>query len=605
MSYVPSVCGNPASAVGRSGGPTATLLGMLPHVAAASGQLFNPTRVAVFDRRQQALLRLRVTRSSYDANSSTVTLDTARGAQVVVTGSLAGTLIRSDGTAMTFCAACVAVEVAQAPSDSVATAFNAEIDGSDRTCMNYEMEPHRHSIDSSATTLPEVCEAFTWLQVAGEARNCGSTCSAEQAACAMDTVCSATIEAILAADDFDVEAIDGLRVTNGSVTASMINCFAVEMASDACVSASELEELHVYSPTHRKRRILVTIGIGGTLMLLGFIASKSAENDRNNQQTSPERLQQIREAEVRVRLRSEREREHQRQVVCHDLTDRPCTPYPTAAPTPAPTCGTVNCGIRQHLLPAYNERAERQSDAASRQDGGCHPGRTTFELATGAHATMSALSVGDLIKTPAGFEPVIGFSHIERATVARYFRFTTQSTALQISSSHYLFANGIEIDAADVRVGDNFTLSTGEQQPVLSIDTVTAVGLYHLFTPSATYFADGVATSTHLGEVDRKLWGHVTSIVHARYQLGLPVAPWDAEVAGTLPWEAGRDLYRAWVDPLPEPNAIADAVCFVTAIFIEFYNACIVAGPRPLAVYWAYLLLGRTLLKQLVGNAKE
>ena len=41
------------------------------------------------------------------------------------------------------------------------------------------------------------------------------------------------------------------------------------------------------------------------------------------------------------------------------------------------------------------------------------------------------------------------------------------------------------------------------------------------------------------------------------YQLGPPVAPWDAEVGGTHSLEAGWDLYRAL---LPEPNAIADAV---------------------------------------------
>jgi hypothetical protein len=162
----------------------------------------------------------------------------------------------------------------------------------------------------------------------------------------------------------------------------------------------------------------------------------------------------------------------------------------------------------------------------SRNARSCHPAHATVELASGDHTRLDALAVGDTIRTPSGFEPVVGFLHAEKHAPTPYYKFTTEANlTVAIADAHYLFVDGVEADPASVKLGQTLSTPTGPQA-VTAITKETHLGAFHPITPSGAYYADGLAASTYVSYIPHSAWkvfgdGYIT----LRYKLGLPVMP--------------------------------------------------------------------------------
>jgi len=177
------------------------------------------------------------------------------------------------------------------------------------------------------------------------------------------------------------------------------------------------------------------------------------------------------------------------------------------------------------------------SDLSCPSNGGryCHPSHSTLELETGASIRIDEVRVGERIRTPSGYEPVVGFLHAEKGATSDFFVFETASSSMAISEKHWLFVDGVEADPATARVGQVLDTVHGPQ-PILAIRKESHLGAYHLITPSGAYFVDGIAASTYPAYIPHAAWKLVgDAYVTMRYRLGMPVVP-EGEAPVTLFW---------------------------------------------------------------------
>jgi len=159
-----------------------------------------------------------------------------------------------------------------------------------------------------------------------------------------------------------------------------------------------------------------------------------------------------------------------------------------------------------------------------RDSGGgfCHPAASTVELIGGHIQRMDEVVVGNFIRTPKGFEPIIGFGHADAAANGHFS--TAAGKTLKISPRHYLFANGKEIDPAHVKIGDALHLPNESVTVVTAVSLVTAQGAFHLFVPSGAYYVDGVLASDFLEYgYFKSVWAAGRYYVAARYYIGVPI----------------------------------------------------------------------------------
>lgn len=186
---------------------------------------------------------------------------------------------------------------------------------------------------------------------------------------------------------------------------------------------------------------------------------------------------------------------------------------------------------------------------------------------------MDELQVGDRVKTPGGFEPVVGFTHQSSSPSAAYIKLTTLSTEVKISAGHYIVADGAEIDPATIKVGDVVTTVHGPQ-PVLNVTEGFDVGAYHLMTPSGLYYTDGVLCTTYIAEVPRPVWTVLETYAYLRYLVGVPVAPDSSD--GTIALDA---LYHVYHGKVPETvETLLTPVLVLSGLLIELYNLATLAG---------------------------
>jgi len=244
----------------------------------------------------------------------------------------------------------------------------------------------------------------------------------------------------------------------------------------------------------------------------------------------------------------------------------------------------VDTGVRRMLGTSCPSRGSR----------GCHPPHATVELASGAHTRLDALSVGDSIRTPSGFEPVVGFLNADANAETTYHVFTTEADlAIAISAKHFLFVDGVEVDPATVKPGQTLTTKHGPQV-IRSATKETHVGAYHLITPSGAYFVDGIAASTYVAYVPKPVWDIFgNGYASLRYKLGLPIVP-----------EGGAPVSLFWLlDALTAvgvPGAVQKSVFWplivVTTAATELAVALGMAAPKvlvPALVAVPMVLVGR------------
>ena len=165
----------------------------------------------------------------------------------------------------------------------------------------------------------------------------------------------------------------------------------------------------------------------------------------------------------------------------------------------------------------------------------CHPSHATLELESGTAKRLDKIAVGDKVRTPSGFEPVVGFLHAEKDATASFFVFETAETTMAISEKHWLFVDGVETDPARATVGQAVDTPHGPA-PITAIKKERFVGAYHPITPSGAYYVDGVAASTYPAYIPHAAWKLVgDAYVTLRFRLGLPVVP-EGEAPVTLFW---------------------------------------------------------------------
>jgi hypothetical protein len=155
----------------------------------------------------------------------------------------------------------------------------------------------------------------------------------------------------------------------------------------------------------------------------------------------------------------------------------------------------------------------------------CHPASTTLELAGGRFARMDEVQVGDKVRGPSGFEPILGFLHADSKLVGTYIRLTTGNRrAISISPLHLLFINGKATDPSDAAINDLVDTPSGPE-PITRIEKVYQQGAFHPFVKGGAYYADGILASDNYGLVPKAVWSLGRAYVEARHWLGVPVIP--------------------------------------------------------------------------------
>ena len=159
----------------------------------------------------------------------------------------------------------------------------------------------------------------------------------------------------------------------------------------------------------------------------------------------------------------------------------------------------------------------------------CHPSDATvvvqYACDTGlclAQRRMDDLNMGDMVETGSNvFEPVIAFTHREtREEPGKYLSFEFANSSLEISPTHYMYANGKRVLPIYVNKGD--ILSNGEKVEYVRI--VYKKGSYHPHTWSTKLIVNGVKTSTNSGWMTHFEMDYIfTPIAQLLYYVGYPV----------------------------------------------------------------------------------
>jgi hypothetical protein len=183
-------------------------------------------------------------------------------------------------------------------------------------------------------------------------------------------------------------------------------------------------------------------------------------------------------------------------------------------------------------LSASSSRRLSHAPMCPPSSSGCHPATSMLTTASGAAVRIDEALVGEVILTPHGLEPIVGKLHAAPHQSLDYFRITTANgTSLAISPKHWLFVNGVEAPPEHVAAGDVLTTTHGPEV----VETVAfgkEAGVYHIVTPSGTYYVDGVAASTYVAYIPRWTWKiFADGYLHLRFKLGAPIVP---EGEGTL-----------------------------------------------------------------------
>ena len=178
---------------------------------------------------------------------------------------------------------------------------------------------------------------------------------------------------------------------------------------------------------------------------------------------------------------------------------------------------------------------EKLSGGCQKIKGGrCHPNDSIVNVKHSCNHgicvspyRMDALRIGDIVEGNHGiYEPIIAFSHRNYKQTNDYWQFVAGNHTLEISSGHYLYANGKIILPKDVRVGDSF--STNEL--VSHIKKIHKTGLIHPHTWSSTLVVNGIKTSVNTVLYEAPLVQYeylqnyvTTPIAFSLYKSGIPV----------------------------------------------------------------------------------
>jgi len=192
----------------------------------------------------------------------------------------------------------------------------------------------------------------------------------------------------------------------------------------------------------------------------------------------------------------------------------------------------------------------------------------------------------------------VGKLHADAQRSAHYYRLTTANgTSVAISARHHLLANGALMAPEKLAVGDMLSTESGPQR-LAHVTRVTEAGIYHIITPSGTYYVDGVACTTWVAYIPHFAWRiFADGYAHLRYLLGVPLVP-DGE--GALPLFKQYEIMEVLRAPEPLLFAIWPLTLLIT-MACEAINA-LVASPSLCGMSFVALLTIRSTSRHAKGK---
>jgi len=249
--------------------------------------------------------------------------------------------------------------------------------------------------------------------------------------------------------------------------------------------------------------------------------------------------------------------------------------------------------------------AEANGDRRRRlanEGASCHPAHATVERVDGARVRMDELKVGEKIRTPSGFEPVVGFLHADKDLAPSYYVFDAAEAgvSMAISANHFVYADGAEVDPSSVKIGQVLTTPEGPAT-ITAIKQETHLGAYHLVTASGAYYVDSVLASTYVSYIPHWAWkvfgdGYIT----ARYHLGIPLVP-DGDSPVPLFWML--DVLNALHVPSTVQASLFWPTIVVSAVLTEVGGA--IAKTVAATAHPALLLPGLATLTAVAAGGKS
>jgi hypothetical protein len=166
------------------------------------------------------------------------------------------------------------------------------------------------------------------------------------------------------------------------------------------------------------------------------------------------------------------------------------TKAPTRKPTSAPKA------------PSSVSKAPSASKAPTGGGGitVCFPGTSRVSVKGRGMIELRHAKLGDEIMVKQGvYEPIYSFGHYKHGIQYEFLKVLTNTTTLEISSSHMVYSvhKGI-IPASAVKVGDELVDSDGSGTSVLAIQSVVRQGAYAPFTPSGKLIVNGITVSSYV-----------------------------------------------------------------------------------------------------------
>ena len=138
----------------------------------------------------------------------------------------------------------------------------------------------------------------------------------------------------------------------------------------------------------------------------------------------------------------------------------------------------------------------------------CFPADATVEVSGGDHIRMDQLSIGDEVRVSAdSFSRVFAFTHRTSQSLISFVQLTSQRREILLTDGHYLYVNGVLIEAKNVRVGDELSLENGTNVVVEKVSRRVSRGLYNPQTLHGDIIVNGIRTSTYTSTVDPEI-GH-------------------------------------------------------------------------------------------------
>jgi len=140
----------------------------------------------------------------------------------------------------------------------------------------------------------------------------------------------------------------------------------------------------------------------------------------------------------------------------------------------------------------------------------CFPEDSTVELRDGSIKAMSALEVGDEVRSNINgeFSEVFMFTHRLAKGTFDFLEISHKkniNAPITLSAGHYLYVNGALKRSDEVVLGDTLELADGSTSEVVSIDTVRKTGLYNPQTLSGDIMINGIRASAYTKAIPPKI----------------------------------------------------------------------------------------------------